>query len=172
MELTLWASCYRPPLWISPPVHVFSNVSSLNLSDSGIAHPALPHWVSSRVRGEALTVFSTVIPRDLEPWTVCARQCSLARNSRGPLLLSQPSCLGEQVPPSPAGRDSRQASDKPWIRMTFPTPLITARVPPSVFLQSQWSQLVTRRLWDEAWSCESRRTRWPSLSGVVRHWSP
>lgn len=177
IELTLWASSCPPNVLPPTPLNFSSSACvfkclSLDLSDSRNAHPALPHWVSTRVRAEALTVFSshTSWPRALD--SLCARQCSLAGSSREPLSLSQPSCLGEHVPPCLAGRDSRQASDKPWIRMTFPTPLITARLPPSVFLQSQWSQLVTRCLWYEAWSCESRRTHWPSLSEMIRHWNP
>ena len=154
IELTLWAlSC--PPNVLPPAPLNFSSSAcifkclSLDLSDSGNAHPALPDWVSTRVRAEALS--SAVIPRELEPRTVCVPRSAAS--------------------PEAAGRDSRQASDKPWIRTTFPTPLITARLPPSVFLQSQSSQLVTRCLWYEAWSCESR-THWPSLSEVIRHWNP
>ena len=142
--------CYRPPLWISPPVHVFSNVSPWTSQTQGMPTQPSPTGCPAGLEPRRW-LSSAVIPRELEPRTVCVPRSAAS--------------------PEAAGRDSRQASDKQWIRMTFPTPLITARLPPSVFLQSQSSQLVTRCLWYEAWSCESR-THWPSLSEVIRHWNP
>lgn len=52
----------------------------------------------------------------------------------------------EQVPPPPAGRNSRQAFDEPQIRITFPKPFFTAHFPLLVRLQSQRSWPVTRFL--------------------------
>ena len=83
IELTLWAlSC--PPNVLPPAPLNFSSSAcifkclSLDLSDSGNAHPALPHWVSTRVRAEALTVFSSHTSWARAPDSLCAPQCSLA----------------------------------------------------------------------------------------------